>query len=74
MGKRECTITEAKKRKAFKERGELSIVSNILKSPADKLSVGFGDLEAIDDCDGSLFPVMDMEAIGFICKWMEGEE
>lgn len=40
-------ITEAKKEKVFKERGELPIVSNILRSPADNVSVGFGDLEAM---------------------------
>lgn len=41
-------------RKVFKERGELSIVSIILKRPTDKVSVRFGDMEVIGDPDGSL--------------------
>lgn len=45
-----------KQRKIFKERRRLSIVSNILKRPTDKMSVEFGDMEAIGDPDGPISP------------------
>lgn len=45
---------------------ELFIVSNISEKPTDKVSVGFGDMEVIDDPDESLFHVMAVEAIGFV--------
>lgn len=51
--------------KCFLEE-ELSIVSNIPKKPTEKVSVGFGDMEVIDDPHGSLFHVMAMEARGFV--------
>lgn len=38
----------------YLKKEELSIVSIILKRPTDKVSVKFGDMEAIDDPYGSL--------------------
>lgn len=51
-----------KPRKVFKERRELSIVSNTPKRPAD-YKVGFGEIEVIGGPDGSLCREMGMEAM-----------
>ena len=51
-----------KPRKVFKERRELSIVSNTPKRPTD-YKAGFGEIEVIGGPDGSLCREVGMEAL-----------